>query len=69
MAENKLEESVVAGHMQSASMGAVVHLSMINTIYIALFKSHDLMEPIATFVSNYVDKKLNCVMKKKVLSG
>lgn len=51
------DEGVVIDHMQKAAMRAVVPLATIKAVADAFFKMENLMAPIATFVSNYVEEE------------
>lgn len=48
--QNTLDNEAVAGLMQKAAVRAVVHPSMIETVYDALLKNDSLMASIANFV-------------------
>lgn len=69
VAGNILEKGVVAGHMQRAAMRAVVHPSMFKAVSNALFKKDKLMAPIATFVSNHVEKESSRIKKEGKFTG
>lgn len=58
-----LEERVLADYKQNAMMGAVVHPSIFEAFSNVFLKNVDLMALIATVVSNYVEKRSNCVKK------
>lgn len=65
VAGNILDEGVVACHMQRARMRAVVCTSTIKAFSVALLKNDNLMAPVATFLSKYVDEELNCAKKEE----
>lgn len=62
-----LDEGVFAGRMHKAAMRAVVLPLVIKTVSNALMKNDALKAQIATFVSNRVEKKSNCVKKEEEL--
>lgn len=63
------DKRVVTGHMQKAVIRTVVYLGMTKAIASALLENDDLMTPIATFVSKYVEKESKCVKKETEFSG